>query len=172
MSTPFATQYYPEPPRGGGGAPTANSIDASHIVNESITSSDILNGTITGTDIADNTITYNKLIPFGIIRIINESLAEVQFGYELYVYNTITAEYDILASAIRLKKSNSFSHFYQTPFNTNMKLVVGTGGGISVDNFNLNQGAEYVDSDGNELTFKVDSNTNYKNIEIGVAAVI
>jgi len=156
---------------GGGGGLTANSVNSSHIINGTIGTVDISDNAITGSKIADGTITYNKLIPFGIIRIINGSLDEVEFNYELYVFNTITAEYDILASAIRLKKSNSVSHFYQTGFNTNMKLVI-LGYGISVNEFTINQGAEYIDIDGNELIFKIGNSSLYQNIEIDVAVSI
>jgi len=156
---------------GGGGGLTENSVNSSHIINGTIGTVDISDNAITGNKIANNTITYNKLIPFGIIRIINESLTETSFDYNLYVYNEITTEYDSLASAIRLIKSNSFSHFYQAGFETNMKLIV-SGYGISVDEFSLNQGAEYVDIDGNELTFKIGNSSNYQNIEITVSVVI
>jgi hypothetical protein len=72
-----------------------------------------------------------------------------------------------LASAIRLKKSDSFTHFYQVAnLLTNMKLVV--TGGVDVLAFNLLQGAELVESDGNELIFCIGESTNYQNIEIGV----
>jgi hypothetical protein len=156
---------------GGGGGLTENSVNSSHIINGTIGTEDISDNAITGSKIADGTITYNKLIPFGIIRIINGSLAEVEFAYELYVFNTITEVYDILASAIRLHKSNSFSHFYQTGFNTNMKLIITTIS-VSVDEFTINQGAEYVDIDGNELIFKIGNSSLYKNIEIDVAVSV
>ena len=106
--------------------------------------------------------------PFGIIRIINQSLAEDNFNYELSIFNAVSEEYDILSTAIRLKKANSFSHFYQAAgFNTNMKLIV-SGSGVDVLAFNIIQGAELVGSDGNELTFCIGESTNYQNIEIGV----
>jgi hypothetical protein len=155
----------------GGGGLTANSVNSSHIQDGTILGTDIANNTITASNIANNTITYNKLIPFGIIRIINGSLDEVEFAYELYVFNTITEVYDILASAIRLHKSNSFSHFYQAGFNTNMKLIITTIS-VSVDEFTINQGAEYVDIDGNELIFKIGSSSLYQNIEIDVAVSV
>jgi len=167
---------------GGGGGLTANSVDSSHIINGSILAEDICNntitgskiadGTITGSKIADNTITYNKLIPFGIIRIINQSVAENEFDYDLYVYNTTTSEYDSLASAIRLKKDNSFSHFYQVGgFYTTMKLIV-SGDGIGVGAFNMVQGAENVNDEDGELIFQIGSSTNYQNIEIGVEVYV
>jgi hypothetical protein len=105
--------------------------------------------------------------PFGIIRIINESLGEDNFDYQLSIYNAIDDEYDSLATAIRLKKNGSFTHFYQVANKlTNIKLNV--GGGVDVLAFNLLQGAELVESDGNELIFCIGESTNYQNIEIGV----
>jgi hypothetical protein len=105
--------------------------------------------------------------PFGIIRIINESLAEDNFDYELYVYNVIDEEYDSLASAIRLKKNDSFTHFYQVANKyTTMKLVVSNS--VDVLAFNMLQGAENVNDDGNELIFQIGESTKYQNIEIGV----
>ena len=156
---------------GGGGGLTENSVNSSHIINGTIGTEDISDNAITGSKIADGTITYNKLIPFGIIRIINQSVPENEFNYDLYVYNEIDEEYDSLASAIRLKKDNSFSHFYQVGFNTNMKLVV-SGDGIDVGAFNILQGAEYVDDEDGELIFKIGSSTKYQNIEIGVEVYI
>ena len=156
---------------GGGGGLTENSVNSSHIINGTIGTEDISDNAITGNKINDGTITYNKLIPFGIIRIINQSLAETEFDYDLYVYNEIDEEYDSLASAIRLKKSNSFSHFYQTAFNTNMKLVV-SGDGIGVGAFNILQGVELVDDEDGVLIFKIGNSSKYKNIEIGVEAYI
>jgi hypothetical protein len=157
---------------GGGGGLTADSVNSSHIIDGSILGTDICNNTITGSNIADNTITYNKLTPFGIIRIINESLSETEFNYDLYIYNDILGDYDFLVSAIRLKKSNSFSHFYQIANKyLNMKLVVGSGG-ISVDSFNIHQGVESINEDGNELIFAINESTYYQNIEIGVAVVV
>jgi hypothetical protein len=202
MSTPFGTQYYPDPPPGGG-ALTANSVDGSHITNGSITTADIADGAITFEKIAsnavtntrigpnavthakiasdaienhnikNNTITYNKLIPFGIIRIINESPTATNFSYQLGVYNTIAEEYDGLAFVDVIKQEQSVSHFYQTPFNVNMKLVVGSAGGVGVQSFNILQGATQVSEDGNELIFEIDTtDTNYQNIEIGVNVAI
>jgi hypothetical protein len=105
--------------------------------------------------------------PFGIIRIINESLAEDNFDYQLSIYNAVTEVYDSISTAIRLKKNNSFTHFYQVANNlTNIKLNV--GGGVDVLAFNLLQGAELVESDGNEIIFCIGESTNYQNIEIGV----
>jgi len=150
---------------GGGGGLTANSVNSSHIQD----------GTILGSDIANNTITYKNLIPFGNIRIINGSSTEVEFNYELYVFNTITQDYDFLAYATRLKRYNSFSHFYQADFNTNMKLIIMTFSGwpsVDVDEFSINQGAETVDIDGNELIFKIGNSSLYQNIEIDVSVVI
>jgi hypothetical protein len=70
MSTPFETQYYPEPPRGG--ALTANSIDASHIIN----------GSITAADIADGAITDAKLAKIKAILIIhNSATSTVNLSY-------------------------------------------------------------------------------------------
>jgi hypothetical protein len=110
--------------------------------------------------------------PFGIIRIINQSVPDNQFDYDLYVYNAITTEYDSLASATRLKKNGSFSHFYQVENNlTNMKLVV-SGDGIGVGAFNMLQGAEYVDDEDGELIFKIGDSSNYQNIEIGVEVYV
>ena len=107
--------------------------------------------------------------PFGIIRIINESLAEDNFNYELSIFNAVSEEYDILSTAIRLKKANSFTHFYQAANKlTNMKLIVASTGGVDVLAFNIIQGAESVGEDGNELTFCIGESTNYQNIEIGV----
>jgi hypothetical protein len=158
------------------------------IAEGAITSYNIAEGTILGTDISfgqigeehfDEAFTTTleeigdaiKAVsrPFGIIRIINESLAEDNFDYDLYVYNVIDDEYDSLASAIRLKKSGSFSHFYQVAnLLTNMKLIVSSTGGVDVLAFNIIQGAELVESDGNELTFCIGESTKYQNIEIGV----
>jgi hypothetical protein len=105
--------------------------------------------------------------PFGIIRIINESLGEDYFDYQLSIYNAIDDEYDSLATAIRLKKNGSFTHFYQVANKyTTMKLNV--GGGVDVMAFNMLQGAENVNDDGNELIFQIGDSTNYQNIEIGV----
>lgn len=146
----------------GGGSLTINSVNSSHIQD----------GSILGSDISNNTITYDKLIPFGIIRIINESANDTDFAYVLSVYNTINNEYDSLAVGDKLKQYNSFSHFYQTPFNVNMKLVVDSEGGIGVDSFNLIQGVEQVSAEGNELIFKIDSSSKYQNIEIGVNVYI
>jgi hypothetical protein len=158
---------------GGGGGLTENSVNSSHIINGTIGTEDISDNAITGSKIADGTITYNKLIPFGIIRIINQSLTETNFDYDLYVYNTTTDEYEGLVSAIRLKKSVSFSHFYQIPFNVSMKLVVSSAGGIAVQSFNILQGATQLSEDGNELVFTIDTtDTNYKNIEISVEVAI
>jgi hypothetical protein len=142
----------------GGGSLTINSVNSSHIQD----------GSILGSDISNNTITYDKLIPFGIIRIINQSANDTDFAYVLSVYNTINNEYDSLAVGNKLKQYNSFSHFYQTPFNVNMKLVVDSEGGIRVESFNLIQGVEQVSEDGNMLIFKIDSSSKYQNIEIGV----
>jgi len=160
---------------GGGGGLTENSVNSSHIINGTIGTVDISDNAITGNKIANNTITYNKLIPFGIIRITNTSLSEDEFNYELYVFNTITQDYDLLASSSRLKKSNSVSHFYQAGFNTNMKLIIINFMGwpsVSVDEFSINQGAEVVNVDGNELIFKIGNSSNYQNIEIDVSVVI
>jgi hypothetical protein len=171
-------------------------ITGSNIAVGTITSSNILDGTILGTDISFGQISlahldasFNTTLtdfgvaleedgdaikalsrPFGIIRIINESLAEDNIDYELYVYNAIDEEYDSIASAIRLKKAGSFTHFYQVAnILTNMKLVVASTGGVDVLAFNIHQGAELVESDGNELIFCIgEGTTNYQNIEIGV----
>ena len=106
--------------------------------------------------------------PCGVIRIINQSLAEDNFDYELSVFNAVSEEYDILSTAIKLKKNNSFTHFYQAANKlTNMKLIV-SGSGVDVLAFNIIQGAESVGEDGNELTFCIGESTNYQNIEIGV----
>jgi hypothetical protein len=168
-----------------------NAITGSKIANETITSSNILNGTILGTDISFGQISeehfdasFNTKLeefgdilkelsrPFGIIRIINESFGDDNFNYELFIYNAIDDEYDSLASAIRLKKNDSFTHFYQVANKlTNMKLVVG-GSYVSVVSFNLLQGAELVESDGNELIFCIGESTKYQNIEIGVEVEI
>jgi len=146
----------------GGGSLTLNSVNSSHIID----------GSILGSDISNNTITYDKLIPFGIIRIINQSATDTDFAYVLSVYNTINNEYDSLAVGDKLKQYNSFSHFYQTPFNVNMKLVVDSEGGIGVESFNLIQGVEQVSEAGNELIFKIDISSKYQNIEIGVNVTI
>lgn len=107
--------------------------------------------------------------PFGIIRIINESFTETHFDYQLSIYNAVTDVYDSISTAIRLKKNDSFTHFYQVANQlTNIKLNVASGGGISVSAFNILQGAELVESDGNELIFCIGESTNYQNIEIGV----
>jgi hypothetical protein len=111
--------------------------------------------------------------PFGIIRIINESFTDTNFDYQLSIYNAIDDEYDSLATAIRLKKDGSFTHFYQVANKlTNIKLNVASTGGIGVEAFNILQGAELVESDGNELIFCIGESTNYQNIEIGVEVAI
>jgi hypothetical protein len=181
---------------GGGGGLTENSVNSSHIIDGTIGTEDISDNAITGSKIANGTITSSNISlgqiseehfdaefttkleifgdilkelsrPFGIIRIINQSLAEDNFNYELFIYNAVSEEYDSLASAIRLKKNDSFTHFYQVSnILTNMKLNV--TGGVDVLAFNIIQGAELVESDGNELIFCIGESTNYQNIEIGV----
>jgi hypothetical protein len=149
-------------------------IGSAEIVNRSIKGIDIELATIDISNLSASCIASLSLLsrPFGVIRIINQSLAEDNFDYELSVFNAVSEEYDILSYAIKLKKNNSFSHFYQAANNlTNMKLIV-SGSGVSVDGFYLNQGVEEVDIDGNELTFKIGSSTNYQNIEIGVAVIV
>lgn len=47
---------------GGGGSPTTDSINSSHIVNGSITGTDIQNETITDGNIQTGTITEAKLV--------------------------------------------------------------------------------------------------------------
>jgi len=61
MTVPFSTQYYPEPR--GVGTLTANSIDASHIVNGSITTADIQDNAVTYDKIAVNAVTNTRLGP-------------------------------------------------------------------------------------------------------------
>jgi len=169
-----------------------NTITGSKIAVGTITSSNILDRTILGIDISLGQISeahfdasfntqleeFGDIIkelsrPFGVIRIINQSLTETNFNYDLYVYNAVSEVYDLLVSAIRLKKSDSFSHFYQVANKyTTMKLNVDSTGGISVEAFNIIQGAENVNEDGNELIFQIGESTNYQNIEIGVEVAI
>jgi hypothetical protein len=148
-------------------------VQSHNILDGTILGTDISGLTITGSNIADNTITYNKLIPFGIIRIVNESPTDTNFSYQLGVFNAIDEEYDGLAFVDVIKQNQSVSHFYQTPFNVNMKLIVGNDGGIGVQSFNILQGATQVSEEGNELIFKIDTtDTKYQNIEIGVDVAI
>ncbi|AYR04614.1 hypothetical protein [Chrysochromulina parva virophage Larry] len=59
MTVPFSTQYYPEP--SGGADLTANSVDASHIVNGSITTADIADHAVTYDKIAVNAVTNTRI---------------------------------------------------------------------------------------------------------------
>jgi hypothetical protein len=179
----------------------ANAVTNTRIANGAVThaklssncveSHNILDRTILGTDISLGQIgeehfdasftaqltTFSGILgtlsrPFGIIRIINQSVPDNEFNYELSIFNAVSEEYDILSTAIRLKKNNSFTHFYQAANNlTNMKLIV-SGDGIGVGAFNILQGAELVDDEDGELTFKIGSSTNYQNIEIGVEVYV
>jgi len=174
-------------------------ITGSNIAIGTITSSNILDGTILGTDISFGQISLAHLDaslntvltdigvaleedgdaikalsrPSGIIRIINESPTDTNFSYDLKVYNTIDEEYDFLASVNVIKQDESVSHFYQTAFNVNMKLIVSGDEGVGVQSFNIIQGATQVSEEGNELIFKVaTTDTKYQNIEIGVDVAI
>jgi len=152
MSTPFGTQYYPE----SRGALTANSIDASHIIN----------GSITTADIADAAITDAKLAKIKVILMIHNSATStvnLSYGISLRDNNNSVAYFANPAQGI----PPGSSHSLLLNLSSSATIVE-----VQVDSDNITVTGHGVVSGGTQTGWQDDMlsftrNTGANNIQIG-----
>ena len=155
MAPPFSVQYYPIPAVVQSGAPTANSIASSHIIN----------GTIGTDDIADGAVTDAKLAKIKAILMIHNSeasTAKISYAISLRDNNTSASYFSNPAQGIGIGSVHSLL-LNLTSSATIVEVLVDTDG-ISVDEHSVYSGGTETEWEDDMLSFTRDVGAN--NIQI------